>query len=354
MNPVLPESPRLAMSLRPVRSARALLLSLVAVVALTGLAVACNGDSDPGSLTVYSGRSESLVAPIIRQFAAATGIKVNVRYAGTAALAATLQEEGGNSPADVFFAQDPGGLGAVEDLLDPLPQSVLDLAPEWARSPDGRWVGTSGRARTLVYNTDRLTEADLPDDIRDLTDPEWKGRIGWAPTNASFQAMVTAMRGRWGEAATREWLRGMQANEPRTYPNNTTQVAAAGSGEIDVGLVNHYYLYRFLAEEGDAFKARNYHPRGGGPGAMVMVAGAGVLSTGDNKTNAQRFIEFMLSLVGQQYFASQTYEYPLVEGVNTQRGLTPIQEINNPGISPRELADLEGTQALLRQVGITP
>ena len=307
-----------------------------------------------GSLTVYSGRSESLVDPIIKQFADATGIDVQVKYAGTAAMAATLLEEGDNTPADVFFAQDPGGLGAVEDLLAPLPQSVLDLAPEWARSPDGRWIGTSGRARTLVYNTETLTEADLPDDIRDLTDPKWKGRIGWAPTNGSFQAMVTAMRSRWGEDATRQWLEGMQANEPIVYPKNTPQVAAAAAGEIDIGLVNHYYLHRFLAEEGDSFKARNYHPRGGGPGALVMVAGAGILSTSDNQENAQRFIEFMLSIVGQQYFASQTFEYPLVEGVKTQRGLTPIEEINNPLVSPREMADLEGTQALLRDVGITP
>lgn len=335
--------------------AKSLLLLLGVSLLTAGAFVACGEDgSGPGSLTVYSGRSESLVAPIIEQFADATGIDVQVRYAGTAALAATLLEEGGNSPADVFFAQDPGGLGAVEDLLEPLPQSLLDLAPEWARSPEGRWVGTSGRARTLIYNTDNLTEAELPDDVRDLTDQKWRGRLGWAPTNGSFQAMLTGMRSVWGEDQTRAWIEGVQANEPRTYPNNTTQVAAAASGEIDVGMVNHYYLHRFLAEEGDSFKARNYHPRDGGPGALVMVAGAGILSTAGNKENAQRFIEFMLSLAAQQYFASQTYEYPLVEGVNTQRGLTPIEEINNPLITPREMADLEGTQALLRDVGITP
>ena len=332
-------------------------LSLLCVAALLGsAAVACDGEaSGPGSLTVYSGRSESLVDPIIKQFADATGIDVQgeVRRHGRAGRQ-RFARRGDNSPADVFFAQDPGGLGAVEDLLEPLPQSVLDLAPEWARSPEGRWVGTSGRARTLVYNTETLTEADLPDDIRELTDPKWKGRIGWAPTNGSFQAMVTAMRSRWGENATRDWLEAMQANEPTVYPKNTPQVAAAAAGEIDVGLVNHYYLHRFMAEEGDSFKARNYHLRGGGPGALVMVAGAGILSTAENHDNAVRFLEFMLSQVGQQFFASQTFEYPLVEGVKTQRGLTPIEEINNPMISPREMADLEGTQALLREVGITP
>lgn len=341
--------------LGPLPRALTQLATLCALLLVAGAFAACEGDdSGPGSLTVYSGRSEELVAPLIKQFASATGIQVDVRYAGTAALAATLLEEGDNSPADVFFAQDPGGLGAVEGLLEPLPQSVLDLAPDWARSPAGLWVGTSGRARTLVYNTERLTEDDLPDDIRDLTDLEWKGRIGWAPTNGSFQAMVTAMRSRWGEDATRDWLEGMQANEPVVYPKNTPQVAAAAAGEIDIGMVNHYYLHRFLAEEGDAFQARNYHPRAGGPGALVMVSGVGILSTAENKDNARRFIEFMLSLVGQQYFASQTFEYPLVEGVNTQRGLTPIEEINNPVVTPNEMADLEGTQDLLREVGITP
>ena len=146
----------------------------------------------------------------------------------------------------------------------------------------------------------------------------------------------------------------MQANDPKVYPKNTPQVAAAAAGEIDVGLVNHYYLHRFLAEEGDSFPARNYHPTAGGPGALIMVAGAGILSTADNKENAEKFLEFMLSLVGQQYFASQTFEYPLVEGVNTQFGLVPLADINNPGIGPKDLADLEGTQTLLREVGIIP
>ena len=208
-------------------------------------ALAANQQRD--SLTIYSGRSESLVDAIIQQFSAATGIEVEVKYAGTAALAATLLEEGANSPADVFFAQDPGGLGSVEAMLAELPDDLLAQVPEWARSPQGRWVGLSGRARTVVYNPERTAEAELPDDVYDFIDPQWRGRIGWAPTNASFQTMVTAMRTVWGEAKTRAWLEGMQANEPRVYPKNTPQVAAAAAGEIDVGLVNHYYLFRFLA-----------------------------------------------------------------------------------------------------------
>ena len=311
-------------------------------------------EREPGDLTLYVGRSESLVGPIIEQFGKATGINVQVKYASTTELAATLQEEGDRSPADVFFAQDPGGLGAVEDMFVRVPDSTLNLVPEWARSPDGRWVGISGRARTVVYNPETMTEADLPDDIWGFVDPEWKGRIGWAPTNASFQTMVTAMRVLWGEDKTREWLEGVQANDPTIYPKNTPQVAAVAAGEIDVGLVNHYYLFRFLAEEGDSFPARNYHPRAGGPGAVVMVAGAGILSSGENRENAERFLEFMLSQVAQQYFAGQTFEYPLVEGVNTDRLLVPFEEINQPSVPLKDIADLEGTVKLLRETGVLP
>ena len=309
-------------------------------------------DSEP--LVVYSGRSESLVDAVIQQFSQATGIPVEVKYAGTSQLAATLLEEGGNSPADVFFAQDPGGLGAVEGMLSPLPDRVLSRVPEWARSPQGLWVGLSGRARTVVYNPERVSEEELPDDVWDFVGPEWKDRIGWAPTNASFQTMVTAMRAIWGEERTGEWLRGMHANNPTIYPKNTPQVAAVAAGEIDVGLVNHYYLFRFLAEEGENFPARNYHPRAGGPGATIMVAGAGILSSSDNRIAAERFLEFLLSRAGQQYFAGQTFEYPLVEGVRVPHVIVPLEEIDHPSIPLKDLSDLEGTQRLLRETGVLP
>ena len=326
---------------------------VVGVLAMTALALATGGcGQSDDTLTIYSGRSEALVKPIIEQFRESTGIKVAVRYASTPELAATLLEEGRRSPADIFFAQDPGGLGAVEEMLAPLPDRILSRVPEWARSPEGTWVGLSGRARTVVYNTERLTEADLPDDMWGFTDPTWRGRMGWAPRNGSFQTMVAAMRYIWGEEKTRQWLDGIQANDPQVYPNNTSQVAAVAAGEIDVGLVNHYYLHRFLAEEGESFRARNYHPRAGGPGSLIMVAGAGILSTSENRENGEKFLEFMLSLVAQQYFASQTFEYPLVEGVKTQRGLVPLSEIKSPDVPVKDLADLKGTQALLRELGI--
>ena len=309
---------------------------------------------DPGELIIYSGRGESLVDPIIQQFKGATGIDVQVKYAGTGALAATLLEEGANSPADVFYAQDPGGLAAVSELMTTLPGDIIDMTPEWARSEHGHWVGITGRARVVVYGTDDMTEADLPDDLWGFTEARWRGRVGWAPTNGSFQAMVTALRVGWGEARAEEWLRAMLDNDVQVYPKNTPQVAAAAAGEIDVGLVNHYYLYRFIAEEGEDFGARNAHLRGAGPGAIVLVSGAGILKTAENAENAEAFIRFLLSKVGQQYFAGSTFEYPMVDEVRPSVLLTPLDEIRQPGITLADLSDLAGTQALLQKVGALP
>ena len=329
----------------------ATLALLVTVMSLT----ACGGSEDvPGSLTVYSGRSDTLVAPLIQKFKEDTGIDVSVKYAKTPQLAATLLEEGDNAQADVFFAQDPGGLGAVSGLLNQLPEKVLTKVPEWASSSNGVWVGVSGRARTVVYNTERLSPQDLPQDLNGFTDPKWKGRIGWAPTNASFQTMVTAMRTIWGQETTLQWLKDIQANSPKVYPKNTPQVSAAAAGEIDVGLVNHYYLHRFLAEQGNSFTARNYHLPAGGPGATVMVSGVGILESSDNKGNAQLFVNFLLSEESQRYFVEETFEYPLAAGIPVAAGVTPLSEINNPDLSSAALSDLEGTQALLREAGIIP
>lgn len=339
-----------------------LVLPFGAVTALL-VAVACaNGTTESagevqasgGKLVIYSGRSESLVDPIIRQFRDATGIDVQIKYAKTGALAATLLEEGSKTPADVFFAQDPGGLGAVKGMLSDLGENILTLVPEWARSPEGRWVGISGRSRVIVYNNERLTEADLPPSLDGFTKPEWQGRIGWAPTNGSFQAMITGMRILWGEEKTREWLEAIQANDPKVYPKNTPIVAATAAGEIDVGFVNHYYLHRFLAEQGESFSARNYYLGGDGPGSIVLVAGAGILETARNRAEAERFLEFLLGPIAQQYFASQTFEHPLVAGVQTNPGVPALDTLNKPEIDISDLGDLERTQALLREVGALP
>jgi iron(III) transport system substrate-binding protein len=329
------------------------LMALMASLLLTACASAASSQAQP-QLTIYSGRSESLVGPIITQFEAASGIKVAVRWGSTAELAATLLEEGERSPADLFFAQDPGGLGAVTHLLAGLPEGVLQQVPQAFRDSQGRWVGISGRARVVVYNTDQLTAQDLPADIWDFTAPTWNGHLGWAPTNASFQTMVSAMRASWGEAKTRQWLEGIQANLPVVYDNNTAIVAAVAAGEVQAGFVNHYYLYRFLQEEGDDFPARNYFQPGGGPGSLVMVSGAGILETSQNREAAVKFLDFLLSPVAQQYFTTQTYEYPVVEGVIPPRELPDLNTLHQNTIDVAALADIQGSVSLLRETGILP
>jgi iron(III) transport system substrate-binding protein len=306
------------------------------------------------SLVIYSGRSENLVAPIIDRFRETSDIDVEVRYGGTSELAATILEEGNNSPADIFFAQDAGALGALakEGRLAALPASILDLVPANLESQDGTWVGVSGRARVLVYNTNELTEADLPTDIWGLTDPAWRGRIGWAPTNASFQSFVTALRVLEGEDRAREWLEGIIANEPAVFDGNAPIVEAVAAGEVSVGLVNHYYLYRFLAEQGEDFAARNYYFPTPGAGSMINVAGTGILNTSDNSAAAAQFIEFLLSDEAQQYFATETFEYPLTGAeVELPEILEPLSEVATPDIDLSDLDDLQGTLELLQDVG---
>ncbi len=322
--------------------------------------ITADNTTESDSLIIYSGRSENLVGPLIEQFEAETGIDVEVRYGSTAEMAALLLEEGDRSPADIFYAQDPGGLGAIqaENMLSDLPDHVLTQVPDRFASPDDDWVGISGRARVVTYNTNAITDpaTQLPDDMMGFTDPVWNGRIGWAPTNGSFQAMVTAMRQVWGDEQTRDWLAGIQANNPVVYDSNTPAVAGVGAGEVDVAFVNHYYLYRFLAEEGEDFAARNYFLPGGGPGSLLMVSGAGILNSAENRAAAEQFINYLLSPEGQQYFADETYEYPVIAGVTINPLLPPLDSIDTAAVAIdlADLSDLQGSVEMLSELGILP
>lgn len=350
-----------ALRLRPNRAVLStfILLAVLVLAACQPVAPSTStgettSDESSQSLVIYSGRSENLVDPIIQQFAEETGIATEVRYGGTSELASTILEEGSNSPADVFFAQDAGALGALSQAgrLQPLSESVLGSVSDEFVGAQGDWVGVSGRARVLVYNTDELTEADLPADVWGLTEEQWSGRVGWAPTNASFQSFITAMRVLEGEERTREWVEAMIANGVQAYDNNSAIVAATAAGEISLGLVNHYYLYRFLAEEGETFAARNYHFPTPHAGTMINVAGVGILDTAANTDAATRFVEFLLSNEAQQYFADETHEYPLAgEGIETSELLVPIADIATPELDLGDLDDLEGTLVLLQEAG---
>ena len=230
---------------------------------------------------------------------------------------------------------------------------IAPVIPRY-RSREGGWVGLSGRGRVIVYNTDALDPSELPDSILEFTDPKWRGRVAWAPTNGSFQAWVTALRVGEGEDGARAWLEGMLANDAQEFPNNVSIIAAVGRGEVDAGLVNHYYLNRFLAEQGEDFPARNYHTGPGDIGTLVNVAGAGVLRTSQATDEARRFLEFMLSEEAQRYYAETNAEYPLVDGVAGAPGLRSIADLQPPAINLSELWDLEGTLRLLRSTGVLP
>ncbi|MXV80770.1 MAG: iron ABC transporter substrate-binding protein [Chloroflexi bacterium] len=302
---------------------------------------------DAGDLVIYSGRGESLVGGLIDRFEEQTGIDVKVRYGNTAALAIAISEEGSRSPADVYYGQDAGALSflAEEALAAQLPPDIRAMVDRNFQDDDGRWIATSGRARVLIISPDRVPNP--PDSVFDLVDPEWKGRIGWAPTNGSFQAFVTAMRQIHGDAATEEWLRGMIANDVKVFPKNTPQVQAVGDGELDIGLVNHYYLFRF----DDDWPASNHFTDSGNAGALINVAGVAMLEGSSNRANALRFIRFLLSAEGQTYFRDQTNEYPVASEIDANPRLIPLDELNPPSLALTSLSDLDGTLELLRKVG---
>lgn len=328
------------------------LIAVVVLVALAASGAAACGTGGEGVLTIYSGRSSELVDPLLQQFAEERGIDIEVRYGQTAEMAATIIEEGDNSPADVFYAQDAGALGALADAgrLATLPGELLDAVPAGFRSQDGLWIGTSGRARTLAYNPELVDEGDLPDSVFDLTDPEWKGRIAWAPPNGSFQAFVTGLRVLEGDEAARAWLEGIIANDPEEYPANLPIVDDVGEGQIDAGLVNHYYIPRLTAEDPDLVVRNHFFPDGD-PGGLINVAGAGILDTADDPDLAREFVEFLLTDSSQEYFATETFEYPLVDGIDPHESLPPLASLEPPEIDLSDLDDLRGTLQMLEEVG---
>jgi iron(III) transport system substrate-binding protein len=313
---------------------------------------ACSTDTD--TLTVYSGRSEELIGPLIQQFEEESGIDVAVRYGGSTEIAATLLEEGDRSPADVVFTQDPASIGAValEGMLDPLPVALLNRVPERFSDTDGRWVGVSGRARTIVYDTTLLTPADLPATEDGLIGSEWQGLVGIAPANGSFLAFVAAKILLDGEAATLAWLEGMAANGSPAYSNNSSIVSAVADGQLDSGLVNHYYLLRRLKEQPETSAANYFFPEPTA-GSLVMPAGVGILSATNNREAAEAFVAFLLSERSQRYFASETFEYPLIPGVPANNALPPIGDVPTPEIDLSELATvLDRATDLVTQAGL--
>lgn len=325
--------------------------------ALVVLMTACSPESidspdSPDPMTVYSGRTEDLIGSLVNDFTSETGIEVEVRYGDSTDLASTILLEGDDSPADVFLAQDPASLGlvALDGLFAPLPQDLTSRVPARFSAPDQSWVGISGRARTVVVNMDTL-EAPLPESIWDLTDSAYEG-LAIAPTNGSFLAFVAALILEEGEDRTMEWLEAVAANSPSDYPKNSPIVAAVDTGEVSLGLVNHYYLLRLEAEQGSV-AASNHFLSAGDAGSLVMPSGAGILNSSDRTEDAEAFIRFMLDATAQEHFASETFEYPLVEGFDADPRLVPLDEIPTPDIDLSRLAEaLDRATQLVAEAGL--
>ena len=331
-------------------------LAAVAVLALTAITACGEGGAGGGgdTLVVYSGRGENLIKPLIEMFEK-TGTDIEVRYGGSAELAAQILEEGDNRKADVFLSQDAGALGALSDegVLERLPEPVLNAVPEKYRADDGTWVGVTGRARVFVYNPALVPAKDLPKSVFDLADPKWAGKIGIPPTNASFQAFVTAMRVTSGEDKTRTWLAAIKKNA-KIYENNIQIRDAVDAGELAAGLVNHYYLYEKIAEVGAAnVKAKHHFFTDGDPGALVNVSGVAILKGAKHRADADKFVTYMLGEEAQRFYAEHTKEYPLAAGVQPPAGLPPLESIEGPDIDLGQLASLKVTLDLLADVGLT-
>ncbi|MCJ0873882.1 iron ABC transporter substrate-binding protein [Streptomyces sp. AP-93] len=308
-------------------------------------------------ITVYSGRSESLVKPVLEDFRKATGVTVEARYGDTAQMAAQLVEEGERSPADVFLAQDAGALGAVTDkgLFTPLSAEVLEKVPAEYRAKGGEWVGVTGRSRVLVYNTDQVPAASLPKSVFELTEPQWKGKVGVAPTNGSFQAFITAMRVEHGEEKTEQFLAGLKANDAQIREGNAPIVADVDAGRLATGLVNHYYVYELAKEKGTAvaaLKAKNHFFPDGDIGSLVNVSGVGVLDKSAGDPDVRAFVDYLLGREAQTYFAEETYEYPLAAGVDSAPGLPKLSSLNAPDVDLGDLADLETTVKMIKESGL--
>ena len=332
-----------------------LLVLLCPIILLT--IVGCGVGASEQELTVYSSRTSSLVQPLLEQYAEQSGTDIRVRYANTASIVGTLLEEGENSPADVIYLAEPSGWALLSEagLLSSLPDQLLEKVDSRFRSSEGVWIGTSGRSKVVVYNTENIDpDQDLPQSIMDFTDSKWQGRIGWAPTHGEWQVSLTAIRLLEGEEAARQWLEGIKANQPRTYPNLISIVQAVANGEVDVGFVNHYYVPRFMEEQGEDFGARNHYLGQADPGAVIDVAGVAIHQSTDVRGAAEDFVEYMLSVEAQQYFAQETHEYPLSAGVQPSGDLPPLSSLDPPPINLSDLSDLEGTLNLLREADVIP
>ncbi|MBE8965157.1 iron ABC transporter substrate-binding protein [Nostocales cyanobacterium LEGE 12452] len=327
-------------------------VSALALAVTLGWGIGVAVDAQTKTLVIYSGRDQKLIGPLIEKAKKDLNKDIQVRYGDTAELAIALLEEGKNSRADLFFAQDAGALGTLEkkQVTLPIASKLLNKVDSRFRSAKGHWLGISGRARVIDYNTKLVKQGELPTSISQLTEPKWRGKVGWAPTNGSFHSFITAMRVLEGDEKTLQWLKAMKANGAKDYSKNSAIVEALGRGEVHLGLVNNYYLYNFKKNDANFPVAHHYTSKDAG--SMINVAGVAITKTTDQKADVEALIDYLLKQSSQNYFAQQTNEYPLVKGIPAPSKQIPISKLNPPNVSLTDLDDLPGTLNLLQQAGV--
>jgi iron(III) transport system substrate-binding protein len=327
---------------------------MLALAAGTSLA-ACGSSAGPNEITLYNGQHEQTTSKLVAAFERRTGIKVNVRTGDEAELGDQIDQEGGNSPADVFYTENTPVLEALREkgLLAPVISSTLAAVPSRDDSAQGEWVGVSARLSVLVYNTADLSPAQLPDRILELAEPRWRGKVGFAPSETDFQPLVTSIALSDGEGTAEHWLKGLQANS-KTYPDNETVVSQVNNGESAIGLINHYYWYRLRAEIGSSgmHSALHYYAAGD-PGDLVDISGAAVLRSSSKKHDAEEFLAFLVSREGQEDIRhSDSFEYPIRPGVAAPEGLPSLASLHPNTLTPAQLGDGSRALALEQKLGL--
>jgi iron(III) transport system substrate-binding protein len=329
------------------------LVAAAAAVLTAPLLTACSGDDGP-SITVYNAQHEELIAEIAPLFEKETGIEVKLRSGSDLELANQLVQEGDASPADVFLTENSPAMSLVDNagLFAKVDQSTLDQIPEQYWPTSKTWVGFIARSTVVVYNTDAMSEDDLPSSIMDFADPEWAGRISYSPTGADFQAIVSAVLELEGEQATQKWLDGLAANGT-VYDGNNVVLEAVNAGEIEAGIIYHYYGYRDQAESGENSDSSALHFFGNqDPGAFLSISGAGVLASSDHAEDAQKFVDFLVSEEGQEAIAdSYALEYPLNPHVALDPPVKPLEELQPPTVDVSEL-NSEKVVEMMQEAGL--
>jgi iron(III) transport system substrate-binding protein len=312
----------------------------MSAVLLFCAAMAAMSASRAQEITVYNAQHRSLTSEWVEGFTRATGIKVTVRNGDDVELGNQLLQEGPASPADVFLTENSPAMSMVEQagLLAPIdPATLAQVAPPY-RPSTGRWIGIAARSTVFVYNRMKPVASVLPHSLLDLADPVWKGRWAASPTGADFQAIVSALLELKGEAATLAWLKAMKANSV-AYRGNGAVLKAVNSGQIEAGVIYHYYYFRDQAKTGEnSGNSALYYFKGKDPGAFVSISGGGVLASSKHQADAQSFLKWVTGPAGQAILKDgDAYEYVVGEGQASNPKLTPLTELDAPKIDVSKL-----------------